>query len=491
MVPEAKLRGTLTVNRRLLQEAFGNQRDILIRDLYPSSSGAAPCLGYVVYLIGMVDHDRLEKHIIRPLVEGQAAGHPVPIRALSPGATAVPTVGDALRVAIRGRVLIQVADSPDVFEVDLSQVPHRSVQSPETETGVSGPREAFTELLVINLTQLRRRLPVPGLRLESHWIGTDGKLEVVLAYVQGRPTQRMLDTVRKRLGKVTQDGLQDTTELVEAVSDQPMSLFPEVAVTERPDIMAHMLMGGRIGVFLENSPRALFVPALFQEFFQSVDDFYEWRPYVVFLRLLRFLAFNLAIPLPALYVAFTTYHVQALPTNLTLSLLAQREGVPLPAPVEAGIMTIVFEILREAGVRLPKAVGPTVSIVGGLVIGEAAIRSGLTSPAMVLVVSLTAVSSFILPSTTMANASTYLRLFLLLLASVFGFFGFMLGYVLALANLAGMTSLGVPYAAPLWPLMFKHWKETFGLSPRPPKGHGAVADPAMTSEAQTYAERGE
>lgn len=490
MAPETPLNGSLAENRKVLQAAVGSQRDAVLRDLYFPTPGGMGCQGFILYIAGMTNRMRTESYVIRPLVEGYARGVPPALETLAPEKDVVPTLEAAVRAVARGKVLLQLEGSREVIAFELSDLPHRTVDAPETEVGVSGPREAFTELLLVNLTQLRRRLPTARLRVESLWLGSEGKVEAVIAYVEGLPTDRMLNQVRKRLSQITQDGLQDVTELTEALADSAVTIFPTVQVTERPDIVAHFLMGGRVAVLMENSPRALLMPALFRNFFESVDDFYEWRPYVTFLRLLRFLAFNLAIPLPALYVAFTTYHMQALPTNLTLSLLSQREGVPLPAPVEAVVMTITFEILREAGVRLPKPIGPTVSIVGGLVIGEAAIRSGLTSPAMVLIVSLTAVASFILPSTTLANATTFLRLALLGLASAFGFFGVMLGYVLALTNLAGMTSLGVPYATPLWPMMFSEWKDTFGFTPRPPKGKGAIPNPKMTQEAETYQERG-
>jgi spore germination protein KA len=263
-----------------------------------------------------------------------------------------------------------------------------------------------------------------------------------------------------------------------------------VFVTERPDVVGQFMLSGRVAVLMDNSPRALVVPALFWDFFTSADDFYEWRPFVSFLRLLRFTAFNIAVPLPAIYVAVTTYHLQALPTQLTLSLLAQREGAPLPPPVEAAVMTLMFELLREAGIRLPRAIGPTVSIVGGLVIGDAAIRSGLTSPAMVLVVSATAVATFSLPSPTMANAATYYRFFVSALTTGFGFFGLLLGYLIALANVASLTSIGIPYMSPVLPLQFKYLKPLLGMRRRPPKGMGTQAPPGLIQDANDFEERG-
>lgn len=489
MAPDTPLAGPLEANRRLLRQALGRHYGATFRDLLVPAGPGRPRHALLVYIEGQVDQQRLEAYLVRPLLGGE-----VPLRGglttqFSADSRVVKSLREAAGLLLRGHVLLQIAGSADLLALTINAVPHRDISPPETETGVSGPRESFTEYLVRNLTQLRRRLPGTELQLESHWVGRAAPVQVILAYADGRPTRRMLDVLRRRLGKVKLDGIQDVAQLAEALADRPVTVFPTVLTTERPDMVIQHVMAGRIAILMENSPRALIEPALFMDFLVSPDDFYEWRPFVLFLRLLRVLAFSVAVPLPALYVSFTTYHLQALPTQLTLSLLAQREGAPLPPPIEAVIMAGLFEVLREAGLRLPRAIGPTVSIVGGLVIGEAAIRSGLTSPAMVLVVSATAVASFSLPSTSLANAATYVRFVLLALASTFGFFGLLLGYLLVLGNLAGMTSLGVPYLTPLFPLRPGHLKTAAGLKPRAPQGIGTRPPADMTGEAEAFTER--
>lgn len=476
----------LEETKRRLKEALSNQRGMIFRELTLPEPGGKTKKALLVYAEAETDNARFESLLVRPLLEGDSPGYVG--GSLAPSAVKLKSIQDAVGFVMRGKPLLQVEGTVDLFAVEVSNLPHRQIDVPETESGINGPREAFTEHLIINLTQLRRRLPGKFFKVVSLWIGSEAKLECVFIYLEGKPTQNMIDTVRKRLQKVTQDGLQDVTELQEALADSPLTLFPTILVTERPDAVAHYLMAGRIAVMLENSPHALIAPAVANDFFTSSDDWYEWRPFVAFLRALRYVAFLIAVPLPALYVSVTTYHLQALPTQLTLSLLAQREGAPLPPPVEATIMTLIFEILREAGIRLPRTIGPTVSIVGGLVIGEAAIRSGITSPAMVLVVSATAVATFSLPSTTLANAATYCRFVVLGLASAFGFFGLLLGYLIVLSILAGMTTLGVPYETPFFPLRPKYFPAAFGTKPRPPRGHGATPDPKKTSQAEDYQE---
>ncbi|HYF80034.1 MAG TPA: spore germination protein [Symbiobacteriaceae bacterium] len=486
MARELAFQTTLEANEAQFKRLVGGQRGAIFRRVpVPDPPGAEILL--VFFEIEM-DQARLELVVIRPIIEGEIRPDDLPER-LPSSTVKMKSVEHALENMFRGKVLLFREGTADVYSIEIAKPPARSITAPETEAGVSGPRESFTEIHVVNLAMLRRRYPGPALRAEEVWIGKEARLEVGIIYLDGYPTDRVLNEVRKRVTQIREDGVQDVTELTEALADRRVSIFPTVFVTERPDTVAHFIKAGRVAVMLDNSPRALIVPALFTDFFTSADDFYEWRPFVVFLRLLRFVAFNIAVPLPALYVAVTTYHLQALPTQLTLSLLAQREGAPLPPPIEAITMTIIFEILREAGVRLPRAIGSTVSIVGGLVIGDAAIRSGLTSPAMVLVVSATAVATFSLPSTTLANAATYYRFFVLALTSMFGFFGLLLGYLVALANLSGMTSLGVPYMTPFFPYRSRHLAAALGTKARPPKHLGATPQPELIRGADDFQER--
>lgn len=480
---------SLAVNEERFRTLLGNQKGAIFRRLTlpgpPAGQGGAVLL---IFFEAQLDQAHLEIAVVRPLLEGEVTPAEVPAR-IPASTTPMKSAEQALAFVYRGKALLLVDGSADVYALELAKPPHRAISPPETETGVMGPRESYSELLVVNLAMLRRRFPGPELRIESLWVGERAKQEVTMVYLDGRPREQMLTELRTRLNKVRTDSIQDVAELMEGISDSPISVFPTMVMTERPDFTVQMLKSGRIAILMDNSPRALVIPIVFMSLFTSSDDYYEWRPFVAFLRLIRFVAFNIAVPLPAIYVAVTTYHHQALPTQLTISLLAQREGAPLPPPIEAAVMTLMFELLREAGVRLPKSIGPTISIVGGLVIGDAAIRSGLTSPSMVLVVSATAVATFSLPSTTLGNAATYYRFVLLFLASTLGFFGLLVGYLVAVANVSGMTSLGVPYMTPLMPWRLKYFPTALGLKPRPPRGAGAAPLPNMTNEASDFQDK--
>lgn len=482
------LSGRMEDNRKLFKRVMSKQKGVIFRDLLLPAPGARPVAAILIFMEGHVSLERLEEHVVKPLMTRRSDLGTTAMTEVLPQQLPLRTMGDAIQALYRGKALFQISGETEMTALVLDDFPLRGITPPESESSVYGPRESFTEKLEVSLTMIRRRLPGQQLRMESVWIGQKAKLEAVICYATGLPTDDVLKKVRERLSGVEQEAIQDISELNETLADHPVTIFPTLLTTERPDMVVHYMMAGRVAVLMENSPRALIMPAMLMDLFGSPDDFYEARPVVVFLRLLRVLAFSIAIPLPALYVSVTTYHIQALPTQLTLSLLAQREGAPLPPPVEAVIMTVVFEILREAGVRLPRSIGSTVSIVGGLVIGDAAIRSGLTSPAMVLVVSATAVATFSLPSIALANAATYYRFGLLALSSAFGFFGLMVGYLVALANVAGLTSLGVPYTTPLFPTMLKHIGTALGLKPRPPKDTGTKAKPELVRKAEDFDE---
>src|SRR5690606_20117819 len=245
------------------------------------------------------------------------------------------------------------------------------------------------------------------------------------------------------------------------IEDETFSFFPTVYHSERPDVVAANLLEGRVAILINGSPFVLTVPALFIEFFQAADDYYMRFEISFAIRILRSLIFLISMIAPATYVAITTYHQEMIPTLLIIAIAAQREAVPFPAFFEAFIMEITFEILREAGVRLPRSIGQAVSIVGALVIGQAAVEAGIVSPAMVIVVSITAIASFATPSFSMAIAARLIRFILMLLAAIMGMYGIIVGLMIITLHLCSLRSFGIPYMAPLAPLMFRNIGDTF------------------------------
>ncbi|RAP76831.1 spore germination protein [Paenibacillus montanisoli] len=349
----------------------------------------------------------------------------------------------------------------------------RSVEEPETQSVVRGPRVGFTENLNTNIALIRRRIKSTDLWLESMEIGKVTKTKVALMYVNSIASDKIVEEVRLRLSRIDIDGILESSYIEELIQDETFTVFPTLYNSERPDVVVSGLLEGRVAIFVDGTPFVLLAPALFVQFYQSAEDYYQRFEFATLIRLLRYICFFISLLAPSLYIAITTFHQELLPSQLLLSLAAQREGIPFPAFIEAVVMELTFEILREAGVRLPKTVGQAVSIVGALVIGQAAVEAGLVSPAMVIVVAVTAISNFVIPSFNMGISIRIIRFIMMLFAATFGLFGITVGLIAMVQHLCSLRSFGVPYMSPMAPLNMPDQKDTilrlplWGLFSRP------------------------
>ena len=328
---------------------------------------------------------------------------------------------------------------------------------------VRGPREGFTETLRINTVLIRRKLKTHQLRFESMTIGKQTKTDVVLAYIQGIVKPELIEEVKKRLEQIKTDSVLDSGYIEAYIEDAPYSIFSTVGNSERPDTIAGKLLEGRAAIIVDGSPFVLTVPMLFIEGFQTAEDYYLRAYFASSLRIMRFFCYFIAIFAPAIYVALTTFHQELIPTQLLFTMTAGLSGVPFPAMVEALIMVVMFDILKEAGIRLPQPIGSAVSIVGALVIGQSAVTAGLIGPFMIIVVSLTAIASFVVPS-QQASVSL-LRYFYLILAGLLGGYGIALGILFILVYLVSVKSFGVAYLAPMTPFSRRGMKDVFVRMP--------------------------
>ncbi|HBG16703.1 MAG TPA: spore germination protein, partial [Firmicutes bacterium] len=317
------------------------------------------------------------------------------------------------------------------------------ITEPDTEQTIKGPREGFTENIRTNTAMLRRKIADPGLKFEQMKIGERTGTTVSIAYVKGIVNEKLVEEVRRRLKRINTDMVLDANYLSEFISDAPFSPFPTVAFTERPDVTAAKLLEGRVAIFVDGTPVVNTAPTLFIESFQNPDDYNFHFLFATMIRWIRYLAFFLGILLPAFFVALTTYHQELIPTPLLISMAAAMEGVPFPIVIEVVAMGAVFEILREAGVRLARPIGQTISIVGALVIGQATVAAGLVAAPTVIVIALTAIASFVVP--TQQEIGIILRLGLTFLAGILGAYGILVGLLLTLIHLTSLRSFGVPY----------------------------------------------
>lgn len=326
----------------------------------------------------------------------------------------------------------------------------RAITDPEAEPTVRGPRESFVESLRVNTSLIRRKIKSPNLKIEVLRLGEVTDTDVAVMYIEGIVNDKLVAEVKSRLERIQIDGILESGYIEELIEDSPWSLFPTVNHTEKPDRVAAMLLEGRVTILVDGTPFVLTVPSLFIEHLQAGEDYYERFVFSSAVRLIRFMAMLISLLLPSFYIAVTSFHHELLPTALLLSIAAQREAIPYPVFVEVLIMEVAFELLREAGIRLPRPIGQAVSIVGALVIGEAAVRAGLVAASTVIVVATTGIASFVL-SYSVSIAFRLLRFMMMILSATMGLFGLIGGLAVLGIHLCTLRSFGVPYLSPVAP----------------------------------------
>lgn len=471
------LKKTLKDNIKQVKEALGESSDIVTREFLIGEDGKIK-LG-LFYIEGLANTTFIQDIILKTLM--------IDIRKANLNTTAyskkkafeilrdfVLSVGNMKEIAdfenlltslLSGDAIVLIDGYEQGFAIDSKGWEERGVTEPTSQTVVRGPKDSFSETLRTNISLIRRRIKDPSLWIETKQIGRRTKTDVAIVYIKGVASDKIVKEVRRRLDKIDIDGILESSYIEELIQDETYSFFPTVYNTERPDSVAAGLLEGRVAILVDGTPFVLLVPTLFVQYFQSSEDYYQRSDIGSLLRILRYLSFFIALLTPSLYIAVTTFHQEMLPTPLLISIAAQREGTPFPAFVEALMMEITFEILREAGIRMPRAVGPAISIVGALVLGEAAVKAGIVSPVMVIVVSITAISSFVSPTYNMAIAVRILRFLFMTLAATFGLFGIALGLIAMVLHLCSLRSFGIPYMAPMAPFIWNDQKDVIVRSP--------------------------
>lgn len=371
----------------------------------------------------------------------------------------VKTLDEVILAILSGDTALFVNGTAEVLIIESKGWASRSIEEPNTEALVRGPRDGFTENLRTNTTHLRRHLRDPNLRMESFKVGRRAKKDMELAYIAGIAHPDIINEVKRRLDSIDIDDVPESGFIEQWIEDSFLSPFPTVFHTERPDKVSAALTQGKVAILLDGTPFVLVVPLTFGSLLQSPEDYYERWMIGTLLRTLRYLAAFFSVFLPPLYISLVSYSPGMIPSKLAFSIAATREGVPFPAIIEAIAMISVLEILREAGIRLPKPIGQTIGIVGGLVIGEAAVSAGIVSPVMVIVVALTAISSFALPSYSIAISFRLLVYGVMLASAMFGLFGMILAYIMINIHLVNLKSFGIPYSTPFAPSFHRDWTD--------------------------------
>ncbi|MBT2655728.1 spore germination protein [Bacillus sp. ISL-18] len=458
---DRQIESNLSINIDRLKQLFKDCSDIVFRQIIAGEVEA-----YLLFVDGLIDTNSIQLHginqILKEVEKERVTADYLIERIISVSSVKeITKLDDAVSNVLKGNTVLLVDRVNTGIVIDAKGGQRRSVSEPETESVVRGPREGFTESLRVNTALVRQKIRSNRLKAIAKDVGEETKTGIAIMYIDGLVEPDLLKEVQSRLDRIKIDGVLESGYIEELIEDNPWSVFPQIQNTERPDTIAANLLEGRVAVIIDGTPLALVMPATFWQFLQASEDYYHRYHISIFLRLLRIIFVFIALTLPSIYVAVTTYHQEMIPTNLLFSIASAREAIPFPAFVEAMIMEISFEALREAGVRLPKIVGQAVSILGALVIGQAAVEAGIVSAPMVIVVSLTGIASFTIPRFNMAISVRLLRFPFIVLAGVFGLFGIVLGILVIITHLSKLRSFGIPYLSPVAPMSMKGLKDVF------------------------------
>ncbi|PUA40814.1 hypothetical protein C8Z91_03010 [Paenibacillus elgii] len=420
----------------------------------------------LIFVEGMCDTGIIDEHILAPLKQdtGQLET-PFMKRIAISHAQQISTIAEINDHIVNGNPVLLVDGEKEGVSLCVAKWDKRSIDEPVAEAVVRGPRQGFIETLNVNTTLIRRIIKTPALKIKKVKIGRYTQTKTAIVYVEGLADASLIDEIEKRLRRIDIDGILDSSYIEELIEDNPRSVFPQLLSTERPDVVCANLLEGRAALLIEGSPFALVMPITFFSLMQSPEDYYERFWAGTLIRWLRYLFLAIALIIPSSYVAILTFHQEMIPTTLLLSVARSREEIPFPALVEALLMEVSFEALREAGVRLPKQVGAAVSIVGALVIGQAAIAAGLVSAPMVMVVAITGIASFTIPRYTLGISVRLLRFPLMFLAGMLGLLGLMLGVISIVVHMSALRSFGVPYLEPVAPMKWGIFKEVLSRAP--------------------------
>ena len=470
--PQA-LSGKIQKDLEAIKAEFGDSCDLIVREFYIGSHGQIKVA--LVFLDGMVNLTLINDDIIKPLMHnsrfaGLEGMHDISSlnvvhdRLLSAGEVKTAhNLCEVTEACLSGDAVLLMDGVPSALDIGVKGWDKRAVSEPSTETVVRGPREGFTENLRTNTALIRRKIQNPALKMNTMMVGKRTRTRINVMYIEGIANPDLVTEVKRRLNNINTDAILAAGYIDQYIEDAPYSVFQTIWYSEKPDAIAGNLLEGRVAIVVDGTPFVLSVPMLFMENFHTSEDYSIRSYYATALRILRLVAFIISVFGPALYVSLTTFHQELIPTTLLFTMAASSEGVPFPAAAEAAVMLFTFEILREAGVRMPRSLGQAISIVGALVMGQSAVQAGFVGAPVVIVIAITAVSSFVIPFAV--DAISVIRWFILILAAVMGNYGITIGIFILLVHLASLKSFGANYLAPIAPFQPADLKDTAVRAP--------------------------
>ncbi|MFF2448775.1 spore germination protein [Neobacillus sp. NPDC058068] len=456
------------IRMKWFNATFQNSDDITYHELTANQTRCG-----IVFLQCMVDQQLFDDQVLKYIVSPNFASsrkdllHKIlDLQSISTMCTSIVTdIQEAADSVLDGKIIIFFEGDSRMLVIPLTSFEKRAVSETVNENVIRGPREAFVEDIHTNITMIRRKIKSPDLKMEQLVIGRYTKTKVIIGYIKGLCKEELITDIKQRINQIEIDGVLESSYIEECIEQFPLSPFPQTQKTERPDVAAAALLEGRAVIFMDGTPIPLMVPVTMYMFLQSAEDYYQRFFLSSFIRLLRYIYLLVSLLFPSFYIAITTFHPEMIPTTLLISVAASRDNVPFPGLVEAFIMEMAFEGLREAGIRTPKAIGQAIGVLGALVIGQAAVQAGIVSAPMVIIVSLTGIASFIIPGYDFAFTIRLLRFPIMILAGSFGIFGLMIGCILIYIHVVNLHSFGIPYLSATAPLRPKDLKDVFIRAP--------------------------
>lgn len=460
--------GKLEQDILLFKEIFKKNSVMRIKRIRVRNTRNFDCA--LIYLDGMTDADQLNEAVIRPLLvvtapddSGTLAEYVEKQVLFARDVKKTNNVAKILEGILYGEALILIDGSNEALTVDTKGWRTRGITEPSDERVLQGPREGFDEAALLNLAMIRRKLQTPDFCTEMLRVGRRTATIVFICYLGTLAEEKTVAEIKKRISKIDIDGILDSNYLSEQIRDGKYSLFKTCGTTERPDVVAAKLLEGRIAIVVDGTPVVVTIPYIFSESFQSDEDYYLNFLVSSAGRILRYICFFLSISIPAIFISLSTFHKELLPTSLAIAIAQLRGGVPFSPFTECIIMIFVFEILKETGVRMPQSLGHALSIVGGLVVGQAAVEARIISTPMLIVIALSGISGLMIPR--LKGAVFYLRLILVFLAALFGLYGYIAGISVVIMHIISLTSFGTDYTISLRKASFQTLKDTFWRAP--------------------------
>ncbi|GEN89279.1 spore germination protein [Oceanobacillus sojae] len=450
----SKLSNKVSDNLDTLKNAIGNPEDLNLRYI---SIGKLQKKCGIAYLSGITDTNMINQDIIQTLQQNLKEMEGSPLENVKLEMIAVSSVAELndmkeiINLVLDGQTVFFLEEEENALVIGTSGGDKRAIEQPQSENLIQGPREGFVESLEVNLAMIRRNLRDPNLRFKAYEVGTRSKQKLVLCYVEDVINPQILEEVIYRLESIELEYITDVSQIEQWIEDSSLSPFPQMLSTERPDKVAFEVLHGRFAVLVDGTPFSAIGPVVLSDINKSMEDYNQRWITASLLRILRVVASLIALFLPAFYIAMVLFHPGMLPTTLVFSIAASREGMPFSAIAEILLMAATFEMLQEAAIRLPRIIGQTIGIVGGIVIGEAAVSAGIASPIIVIITALTAIASFCSPYYSVAISFRAVRFGFMLICALFGLFGLILAFLVLVIHVTNLKSFGVPYSFTVFP----------------------------------------